>query len=291
MDNFGRNSEQAGFKNYYDIDDNPGNNYLIAGNEDCGFFGEVGVEDLFGDGKTADTLMSDLDITQGTAINTSENWLKFIWNGKILYYPKKPIRHSISWDHLYLKGCVYGTGSNISTAEEYMLENGISVDTTAYKVWVAEQTGGDSSVAQSAQVTINGKLYRVRLIRGTGEELPTGNYGRDDAVGNENEWNRLILPLYTQTLDYSWSRVVDGSDDYSAYVNTTTPDWGTYYTDEDLVTHYSYGYGSYTWMQEITLSDLRWRVHRGYYGASILVAGFSWNTYTYYGLRLVLEEI
>ena len=291
LDTYGRNIEQGGHKQYYDIDDNPGPNYLIAGNKDCGFFGEVTVDELFGTGKTSDTLMANLDITQGTAINTSANWLKYIWNDKVLYYPKKPIRHSISWDHIYLKGCVYGTGTTISIAEQTMLDSAEAVDTTAYKDWVFAQSGV-YRVVQSAQTTINGKAYRVRLLRGAHEDPIINASLASGAVGRNNEWNRLILPLHTQTQGYNWSRVIDGSADYSSYVNTITPDWGIYYTDADLITHHSYGSGSYTWCANFTETyDVRRRVLRGLVGASRLSAIFSWDANADYGLRLVLEEI
>jgi hypothetical protein len=64
------------------------------------------------------------------------------------------------------------------------------------------------------------------------------------------------------------------------------------YTDADLITHHSYGSGSYTWCANFTETyDVRRRVTRGDVGVSSLGAKYSWSTGTNYGLRLVLEEI
>lgn len=369
FETFGRGIIQDGWQPYYDKDGHPGPKYLIAGNKDCGFFGEVTVEELFGSGKDASELITTVGITEGTAQNLTENWLKFAWKGKILFYPKKSIRRSTSWDHIYEKGCVYGTGDTISTAEQAMLDNAepegyqtITVDVSAavdgdiltidavdyekgaaadwadaaalntiinglpnYSSTVATntititvakthladatitQTGENivvtyhanynklygvaigGRVAQTAEITLNGKDYVVRLMKGTQDDPAPGDYGRP-GVGLDNEWNRLILPLYYQTYDKDWHRVVDGSDDYSDYVNSVTPDWKTYYTDGDLCTHNSYGNGSYALMQEFTQNDPRRRVRRGLYSASYLDMYLSWRTDTGTGLRLVLEE-
>ena len=361
---------RAGDTSYRDTYSGIGRDTLFAGDEQCGFFGEVTVEELFGTGKDAGELITTVGITQGINQNLTENWLKFAWKGKILFYPKKSIRHSISWDHIYAEGAVYGTGATIGDAEQNMLDSAepygyqtitvdvsaaadgdiLTIDTVDYEKGAAAdwadaaalntiinglanysstvatntititvekthladatitQTGGNivvtyhanynklygvaigGRVAQTAEITLNGKDYVVRLMKGTQDDPAPGTYGRP-GVGLDNEWNRLILPLYEQTYDKDWHRVVDGSDDYSAYVNSVTPNWKTYYDDDDLGTHYSYGNGSYVWMQEFTEAhDPRRRVGRGYIGAAYMLASTSWSTDTNRGLRLVLEE-
>ena len=81
---------------------------LIGGNMTAGFFGEV----LSSEFITGDQLITELGITQGTSQYSDTPWLKFALDGEIVYIPKKPIRHSISWEHIYQAGAVYGTGDN-----------------------------------------------------------------------------------------------------------------------------------------------------------------------------------
>ena len=171
-----------------------------------------------------------------------------------------------------------------------MLDNALASDeVTIYKNWLFS-VDGVYRTPQTAEITLNGKDYVVRLMKGAQDDPAPGEYGRP-GVGNDNEWNRLILPLYEQTYDKDWHRVVDGSDDYSAYVNSVTPDWKTYYDDDDLETHYSFGNGSYVWMQEFTEAhDPHLRVLRGREGAASLNANNSWSTIAPCSLRLVLEE-
>ena len=271
--------------------DHPGPKYLIAGNWDAGFFGEVTVEELFGEGNDSSWLMADeqLNITEGTAQYEDENWLKFAWKGKVLFYPKKSIRYHISWDHIYIKGCVYGTGDEISEAEQFMLDNAERDDGTIYKDWL-ESEEGVSRIPQTAQVEIGGKTFKVRLMRGINTDPGVGGFSRDEPVGIESEWNRLILPLYFQVKDYDWRRTIDGDDDHSDYCNTITPDWGVYYDDEDLMTHRDLGNGSYVWCQEFNdpSDDSTRRVVRGIAGAARLFVNSSWISNTLFGLRPVL---
>ena len=79
---------------------------LSFGTMDAGFFGIVPASDFI----TGDALASAVGVTQGTSQFSNTNWLKFAFQGEIYMVPQKPIRHTISWDHLYLQGAVYGDG-------------------------------------------------------------------------------------------------------------------------------------------------------------------------------------
>lgn len=82
----------------------PGPPQTVAGDEEAGFFGEVSGGLLY----TGNELIQSVRITQGTPQNSDTNWLKFVSNGKILFTPKKPILHSISFDYLESESVVYG---------------------------------------------------------------------------------------------------------------------------------------------------------------------------------------
>lgn len=88
-----------------DKTDSPGGKILLGGDMNAGYFGVVPASELF----TGTELASLCGITEGTSQFSSEGWLKFAIDGKIIFKSKKTIRHSISWDHINSKGCVKGT--------------------------------------------------------------------------------------------------------------------------------------------------------------------------------------
>lgn len=81
---------------------------LVAGDMWAGYFGEVSGADLF----LGDDLAVTLGVDEGTLQNSDAGWLKFAWRGQIIYIAKKSFMHSVSWDHLYSRGIVYGTDDN-----------------------------------------------------------------------------------------------------------------------------------------------------------------------------------
>ncbi len=273
-------------------------------NPECGFFGEIGVEELFGEGNDSSWLTGDqnLDLTEGVDVNSSEPWLKHAWQGKIVFSPKKAIFRSISWDHIYIKGCVYGTGDTISDMEQEMLDTAEpeNFDTEDheheglyYGDWL-QATIGVSRVPQDAKVMLaDGKEYIVRLMRGAGREMSDHTLSDRGAKGPDNEWNRLILPLHEEVRLNNWG-AFHGTD-YSNYANTRTPDWGVYYDDWDLWTYYNHPdgtqFGARPWMMEMRSDDRRFRAFRGSSGAVFLSASFSWSTSAFIGFRPVLVSL
>lgn len=87
----------------------PGPKALVGGNETLGYFGEVTDTQLFGISQVAGAS----GLYQGTdhpdLAPGANHWLKFIWNGKIIYIAKRPFRSNVSWADLYAAGLVYGT--------------------------------------------------------------------------------------------------------------------------------------------------------------------------------------
>jgi hypothetical protein len=138
-----------------------------------------------------------------------------------------------------------------------------------------------NAVTQNKTVTIGDLTYAARLFRGASND-PTNSYADADrdAIGPDNEWNAIILPLHEHAKLQNWN--------YSAYAGVTE-DWGVYLTDKDLVTHYNHGSGSYTWCQDVRDTTSWRRVSRGLYGASYLLSYYSWYVHSAYGFRPVLE--
>ncbi len=137
----------------------PGAKDLIAGDVGSGYFGEIPATDLI-DGAA---LATAVGLTQGTAHNTMINWLKFMHKGKTLFMPKSTLRYSLSWDHLYNAGIVYGTDGP------------------------GPYHGSQGPVNQNKILVIKGNAYIVRLIKG-GDAIP--------ATQNGGEVNDLLFKLW-----------------------------------------------------------------------------------------------
>jgi hypothetical protein len=289
----------------------PGPQKLIAGNRQCGFFGEVSVEELFGTAEDSTYLFTNAVVPdgaepfggedpiragwdsspgwEGTLLREDRNWLKFMWRGKVIFIAKTTLRRSISWDNIYRMGAVYGTGEVLSAAEEYMLQNAEPENFAEAAHAEEGKYYGEvfGRTPQTAHIELNGITYRLRLLTGSDEDPTTALYGRP-GIGKNNEWNRLILPLHERAKNNSWL--------YPAYAPTHTPDWAVGYTDVDLaaIRFPEEGgeiLGSYNWCQNFDPHDARRRVVRGFYGASYLYSLTSWLPYTGYGLRPVLEPL
>lgn len=235
---------------------------LSFGDMDRGFFGIIPASDFI----TGDALASELGVTQGTSQFPNTPWLKYAFKQEIYLVPLKAIRYSVSWDHLYLQGAVYGDGLTAGEegAEHHNLTSSSGTDLTATK--------------QDATVIVKGSRYRVGLLKG-GASDPLNSYNDSDrgSRGPENEWNALILPVHEKAAAGNWN--------YNQYAPTSVPDWGVGFSDGDLMTHNKFGNGSLTWCQESSDANPSLRVGRGYSGASSLFANDSAGAYGGRGWR------
>ncbi len=151
-------------------DSNLGPSELIAGDPQLGYYGRFLDTELNGN-----TLAGRLGVTEGTAANVGTEWFKFAFNGKTIYTPVKPIRYAISWNHLYLKGIVYGDGT-----------------TGLYQ--------GSITTVQNTRLNIKGKEYIVRLFHGANSNpCPTALYNQVTTQGvDQSEYNKLFGNIYFQ---------------------------------------------------------------------------------------------
>lgn len=144
------------------------------------------------------------------------------------------------------------------------------------------------AIKQNTITTLNGMKFRVRLMTGAGTD-PVDSYDNSDrgAVGPNNEWNSIILPLHEHAKLGNWN--------YPAYAKdkdgNAIPDWGVHLTEEDLITHYTLGAGNYRWCQDVSDGTTWRRVYRGCTGASYLYRAHSWYRAWNYGWSPVLERI
>ena len=212
------------------IDNGAGPQELIAGDMTNGFFGEI----LSSEFITGDQLATSLNLTQGISQYSDTPWLKFVLDDEIIYIPKKPIRHSVSWQAIYQAGAVYGTN-----------DNGLY------------PSGGDR--LQDAMVSIGNDNFKVTLLKGgNSDPVASNTFGYDIDWTHQSEWNRLMYPVH--------------SGIHTDNSNPSTPSvpyaqWASY-SDEDLLVHNSYGDGSYSWCQEQHPGGSIYRVIRGYNGVT-----------------------
>ena len=111
---------------------------LIYGDLNLGYYGWVSAGSFI----NGTSLASAINLKSGTVIaeNNNAGWLKFAYLGKTIYISKRALRQSIGWNQLYEAGAVYGDNTN------GLYPSGTPIN-------------------QSANVTILGKSYRVRLMR------------------------------------------------------------------------------------------------------------------------------
>lgn len=104
----------------------PGSKDLVDwNNKNWGFFGEVPGSELI----TFNDLTTRVGVTEGTAQNLTDPWLKFVLDGKILFVSKRTIRHSISWNHLNTRNVVYGNTVIDILGEQYKVRLLTGADT------------------------------------------------------------------------------------------------------------------------------------------------------------------
>ena len=129
-------------------------------------------------------------------------------------------------------------------------------------------------------VVIGGLTYKVRLMKGALTDPSLYDAADRGTIGSE--WNRLMLPVHVNAPS-SWA--------HPAYVASPTKDWGIDYTDEDLLTHSTYGYGSFSWCQEVSNTSASDRILRGSSGVPYCYAGPSSSAGVGLGWRPVLEYV
>jgi len=229
----------------------PGPSTLIAGDMTAGFFGEVPTSELI----TGDDLATAIGLIAGTSQFSNEPWLKFALDDNIIYVAKKPYRHTVSWQHIYQAGAVYGTNDN------------------GYN-----PSGGDR--LQDANISVDGFSLDVTLMRGANTD-PTGidSNGYDLVDTHNSEWNRLMYPIHVGSGYQSAA--------YSLTPSVPFNEWASY-TDDDLVVDYRAGNGSYSWTQETPATSTQ-RLYRGFNGVTGVSRATATNTNSFTGWRPCLR--
>ncbi len=234
------------------INNGPGPVNFIGGDQSHGFFGEISSSEFI----TGDALAAAIGLTTGTSQYSDTPWLKYSLNDEIIFIPKKPIRHTVSWEQIYQVGAIYGT-------DDFGLH----------------PYGGNRT--QDAMVTIDGFDFRVTLLKGGNVDPVPNSTGYDVDWTHGSEWNKLLYPVHSGIHTTS-SNPSNPSEPYNQWAS---------YSDEDLLVHRNYGNGSYCWTQEAHLGSVNLRVYRGNVGVSYANRSDAYSTSTSYGLRPALRLV
>ena len=236
-----------------DVWGTPGAEYLLSGNMDEGFFGEVSQGDFI----TFAALTTACGITAGTAYNSTEPWLKHASGNTILFSPRKPIRYGISWYSLNSKKCVYGDPGDtvVKIGDHY------------FKV----------------------RLFRGLKLSNDPKVLSSAYNG---AACHGSEWNRLICSIHERAYDESWGYPNNVESPIAPLMHNLGSGNNGLYTDADLLTHRNHGNGYLSWCQENVYST-KDRLIRGSNGvsSSTFASSSSANTDEALGWRPVLELV
>ena len=123
--------------------------------------------------------------------------------------------------------------------------------------------------------------YKIRLMKGKTEGKQNDSSSDSGDINKGSEWNKLMLPIH-KNAPSNWA--------YKDNVNSPTENWNVGYTDDDLVTIDSAGYGYISWCQEYGYGS-NGRLYRGSSGVSSsgdFNPSFDANAY---GWRPVLELV
>ncbi len=131
------------------------NRPILASDGGVDWYGEVTSEELI----SGNALASLIGLTAGTAQHSDAGWLYVGLDGQELLIAKRPLRHSISWNHLNAVNAVYGNRT----------------------------------------VEINGQLYKVRLPKGANSDPTVDAWGYDVPHSHGSEWNRIFYRLTNDT--------------------------------------------------------------------------------------------
>lgn len=206
----------------------PGPQELVAGDMTAGYFGEVSAGEFY----SGDRLAFEMGVTEGVLQNSNAGWLKFAREGKVLFVAKQSFMHSVSWDHLYARGIVYGTN-----------DDGKSPRGTPVNQYTTVEHGGNRFI--------------VRLLTGAGADpFPESDplFFTDDMpqmnIGGGSEWNDLIYRVHTDV------PTDDGTRHGGLQVGAN---WATFSNAELNMS----GNGRACWTQEMSDSNSSHRAYRG----------------------------
>ncbi|ANZ48451.1 putative virion structural protein [Erwinia phage vB_EamM_Caitlin] len=149
------------------LDTGPGPQTLKKGDWGCGYFGSLTKDEFF----NTPELKLLLPAAQASLLNNDPPlWHKFIFRGRVVFYPSAAHSSSYAVSLAYTRGMMYGTD-----------DNGLIVPT------------GQTATKQDCKVTKDGRTYRIRFPWALPYDTAAG--GSD---WNNGEWRNTFARLFTQ---------------------------------------------------------------------------------------------
>lgn len=145
----------------------PGPQTLLRGDWECGYFGRMPMGSLV----ASSELMTFGGFSTAVEYVPSDvnEWLKFVYKGKIIFTPKYPVCGTLSWASVYQAGLVYG---DIPEAE-----------------WTAFAKTQYGVITQKKKIAVGEHIFTVRNPTSRGNPLNIGTAVPDYMGG---EWDQLF---------------------------------------------------------------------------------------------------
>ena len=201
----------------------PGPIILAKGTMQEGYFGLVTSAEMI----TGDALTTLVGITQGTSQNSTTNWLKFAYKGKVLFVAQKPIRYSLSWDSINAVGAVTGTKQ-------------VAIKSLNYKVRLLQGALTNPSENNAADLGAKGSEWN-RLMLAVHEQVKNKNWDYPAYVEADiQDFGTYFTDaeLYTKNNvgngTYSWCQETTKSDSSSRVIRGLT---GVSYSNWNTSSH------------------------------------------------------
>lgn len=173
----------------------PGPQALLRGNWECGYFGRMPMSQLFGASELID--FSGVAMTEQVVAN---EWHKFVFKGKIYFFPKLPLAVSYSWESLYRAGLVFG-----------------EIPDTQWPAIVKTNFG---IITQKKEISLANHLFGIRLPTSRANPLSTGTTPADQTGGEIDTLMSLVSRQRTYPDPVGRPQVDDV--DYSNVYSMTT---------------------------------------------------------------------
>jgi len=241
----------------------PGPQTLAAGDMTAGYFGEVSAAEFY----SGDRLALELGVTEGTLQNSEAGWLKFARNGKVLFVAKQTFMYSVSWDHLYARGIVYGVDGD-----------GPNPRGTPTNQRTIVEHGGNRFVARLLTGANADPFAESDPLFFTADMV-------DMDIGAGSEWNELMYRVHTDV------PTSDGTDGMTADRHGGAQDGANWanFSNSDL--NVGTGNGRATWCQEMSDTTSSHRAIRGSADVAYFLRYLAYRTSSHYGWRPALELI
>lgn len=136
----------------------PGPATLAAGDTNAGYYGLTQSYEFI----TGSQLAALVGLSAGTLMNDTTAWMKFAYQGKVLYIPQKPIRNGLNWD-------AYNALN--------LVKPGALVTILGFQFIVRHMTGGNADPATAAGGEWNALIYPVYTSVGTWAKYTSADLG------------------------------------------------------------------------------------------------------------------